>query len=40
MQIGFSDMTKMQHEFLSESTVLRMKKSPLKKGPAVQCGVK
>jgi hypothetical protein len=31
MQIGFSDKTKMQHEFLSESAVLRMNKSPLKK---------
>lgn len=31
MQIGFSDMTKMQHEFLSEFAVLRMNKSPLKK---------
>jgi len=31
MQIGFSNITKMQHEFLSESAVLGMNKSPLKK---------
>jgi muramoyltetrapeptide carboxypeptidase LdcA involved in peptidoglycan recycling len=31
MQIGFSDTTKMQHAFLSESAVLGMNKSPLKK---------
>jgi len=40
MQIEFPDMTKMQHEFLNESTVLSMNKSPQKKGPAVQCNVK
>jgi hypothetical protein len=30
-QIVFSNITKMQHEYLSESAVLRINKSPMKK---------